>query len=83
MIYLADLEGNGIEIYRDRPMAEWDIHEDGKIIGPTESLDTVGILKSADREEDNYRLPNGTIVGHVHLSSKDANKSSKNISICI
>jgi len=31
-IYLEDTEGNGIEIYRDRPVSEWDIREDGRII---------------------------------------------------
>ena len=32
-IYLEDLESNGIELYRDKPEAEWDIREDGRIIG--------------------------------------------------
>ena len=29
-------EGNGIELYRDKPVAEWDIREDGRIVGVTE-----------------------------------------------
>ncbi len=29
-LYLEDLEGNGIELYRDKPVAEWDIREDGR-----------------------------------------------------
>ena len=37
-IYLEDLEGNGIELYRDKPVVEWDIREDGRIIGVTEEL---------------------------------------------
>ena len=37
-IYLEDLEGNGIELYRDKPVAEWDIREDGRIVGVTEEL---------------------------------------------
>ena len=35
-IYLDDPEGNGIEIYCDKPVEEWDIREDGRIIGVTE-----------------------------------------------
>ena len=31
-------EGNGIELYRDKPVAEWDIREDGRIVGVTEEL---------------------------------------------
>ena len=34
-IYLEDLEGNGIELYRDKPVTVWDIREDGRIIGVT------------------------------------------------
>ena len=37
-IYLEDLEGNGIELYRDKPVTVWDIREDGRIIGVTEEL---------------------------------------------
>ena len=28
-IYLEDLEGNGIELYRGKPVNKWDIREDG------------------------------------------------------
>ena len=34
-LYLEDLEGNGIELYRDKPVAEWDPREDGRIVGVT------------------------------------------------
>lgn len=37
-LYLEDLEGNGIELYRDKPVSEWDIREDGRIVGVTEDL---------------------------------------------
>ncbi len=44
-IYLEDLEGNGIELYRDKPVAEWDIREDGRIIGVTEELSAQDIYE--------------------------------------
>ena len=37
-LYLEDLEGNGIELYRDKPVAEWDIREDDRIVDVTEEL---------------------------------------------
>ncbi|MGT2754960.1 VOC family protein [Streptococcus ovis] len=72
-IYLDDLEGNGIEIYRDKAVEEWDIREDGRIIGMTEELDANAILEEAlDDSNTSFKLPEGTIVGHVHLSVKNA-----------
>ncbi len=35
-IYLSDPEGNGIEIYHDKPVEQWDIRDNGQIIGVTE-----------------------------------------------
>ena len=37
-IYLDDPEGNGIEIYCDKPVEEWDIRNDDRIIGETEEI---------------------------------------------
>ena len=44
-IYLEDLEGNGIELYRDKPVTVWDIREDGRIIGVTEELSAQDIYE--------------------------------------
>lgn len=38
-IYLHDPDGNGIEVYRDRPRAEWPYNEDGSVGMVTEPLD--------------------------------------------
>ena len=75
-IYLDDPEGNGIEIYCDKPVEEWDIREDGRIIGVTEELDANGLLAS-NQESDAYYLDKETVIGHVHLSVRDAKDSSK------
>ena len=75
-IYLDDPEGNGIEIYCDKPVEEWDIREDGRIIGVTEELDANGLLAS-NQESDAYYLDKETVIGHVHLSVRDAKASSK------
>lgn len=49
-IYLEEPEGNGIEVYRDRPQQEWDIRSDGRIVGITEEMDAQGVLAAATGE---------------------------------
>jgi catechol 2,3-dioxygenase len=45
-IYLRDPDGNGIELYRDRPREQWPRH-DGGIAMVTEPLDLAGLLAEA------------------------------------
>lgn len=75
-IYLEDTEGNGIEIYRDRPVSEWDIREDGRIIGTTEAMDAEGLYRLATPFEGPYKMPEGSRMGHVHLSVRKSSISS-------
>ena len=75
-IYLEDTEGNGIEIYRDRPVSEWDIKEDGRIIGTTEAMDAEGLYRLATPLEGPYKMPEGSRMGHVHLSVRKSDISS-------
>ena len=75
-LYLEDLEGNGIELYRDKPVATWDIREDGRIIGVTEVLVAQDIYELGERVEP-FILAEGTRMGHIHLSVKDSRKSSQ------
>jgi catechol 2,3-dioxygenase len=42
-IYLHDPDGNGIEIYRDRPREEWP-RRDGALVMTTAPLDLAGLL---------------------------------------
>ena len=75
-LYLEDLEGNGIELYRDKPVSTWDIREDGRIIGVTEALAAQDIYELGERVEP-FILADGTRIGHIHLSVKDSRKSSQ------
>lgn len=68
-LYLTDPEGNGIEVYRDKDMSEWDIREDGEIVGITIEMDADGILAAGDRSRKEF--PEGTKIGHVHLKVVD------------
>ncbi|GAB7010363.1 VOC family protein [Halorubrum trueperi] len=75
-LYLDDPEGNGVEIYRDRPREEWPIGDDGTVRMATEPLDFERVAAAAsDGDRDDLadsadrtdRVPPGTDVGHVHL----------------
>jgi catechol 2,3-dioxygenase len=49
-LYLRDPDGNGIELYWDRPKAEWPVSADGKLSMGTRRLDIEGLLREVDRE---------------------------------
>ena len=70
-LYLEDPEGNGIELYRDKPVADWDIREDGRIIGVTEELSAQEIYDMG-RKMNPFVIASGTRMGHIHLSVKDS-----------
>ena len=46
-IYLRDPDGNGIELYRDRPEGEWPRDPDGSIAMHTRPLDLEALLSEA------------------------------------
>jgi catechol 2,3-dioxygenase len=68
-IYLSDPEGNGIEIYRDRPRSEWPLR-DGAIRMATDRLDLHALLAEA-RPGRYAGMPTGTGMGHIHLRVGD------------
>ena len=74
-LYLEDPEGNGIELYRDKPVAEWDIREDGRIIGVTEELSAQEIYEMG-RKVEPFQIASATRMGHVHLSVRDSRVAS-------
>ncbi len=69
-LYLNDPEGNGIELYRDRPREEWPIR-DGVLQMDTLPLDLDGVLGELRRDEAESGMPDGTRIGHVHLNVGD------------
>ena len=74
-LYLEDPEGNGIELYRDKPVADWDIREDGCIIGVTEELSAQEIYDMG-RKVDPFVIAPDTRMGHIHLSVKDSQSAT-------
>ena len=70
-IYLPDPDGNGLEIYRDRPRAQWPF-ANGQLQMVTDPLDVAGILAElAGQDEPWSGLPPETILGHIHLHVAD------------
>jgi catechol 2,3-dioxygenase len=65
-LYLNDPEGNGIEIYRDRPREDWPRAE-GELQMATLPLDVEGVLATAPTGEVGEGMAEGTTLGHVHL----------------
>jgi catechol 2,3-dioxygenase len=67
-IYLPDPDGNGIEIYRDRPREEWQYGPDGMLQMATDPLDVDGVLAEAAADSDPWPgLHRDTVLGHMHL----------------
>lgn len=69
-LYLADPEGNGIEIYRDRRPDEWTYLADGTVQMATERLDLQALYDSAPRQRF-AGMAEGTAIGHIHLQVGD------------
>ena len=79
-LYLADPDGNGIEVYRDRPRTEWPYVGDTLAMGAN-PLDLDALLAEssglprqssplylgATAGGDAAGLAHGTAIGHVHL----------------
>jgi catechol 2,3-dioxygenase len=65
--YLDDPEGNGVEVYNDRPPERWQ-RQDGLIVMNTKQLDIEAIVREVDRPASAYpSAPEGLRIGHVHL----------------
>lgn len=69
--YLTDPEGNGIEVYADRPPESWCWH--GKTIAmSTARLDTHALLQAVPADAPAYAAaPAALRIGHVHLRVGD------------
>ncbi|MEC5425525.1 VOC family protein [Virgibacillus sp. C22-A2] len=73
-LYLSDPDGNGIEVYRDRPSSEWDWSDD-QVAMATEQLDGEGLLAESNQEWNG--LPSDTVMGHIHLHVADLEKTEE------
>ena len=51
-IYLLDPDGNGVELYADKPEDKWPIDSEGHLQMTTKHLDLLGLLSELDDEEE-------------------------------
>lgn len=68
-VYLQDPDGLGIEVYRDRPRADWQ-RIGQELMMATDPLDFPAIVASAAGEPWTG-MPPGTVMGHLHLHVGD------------
>jgi len=76
-IYLDDPEGNGVEVYCDRPASSWR-WQDNMVAMVTEALDVDAIMQELDEATPPYETaPEGLRVGHIHLHVGDVEKAEE------
>lgn len=68
-VYLADPDGNGLELYCDRPRDDWQWHGD-QVAMATDPLDVEGVLAAAP-DDPWAGIDPDTDIGHVHLHVSD------------
>jgi catechol 2,3-dioxygenase len=73
-LYFDDPEGNGIEVYADRPRSEWR-YPNGRIDIGTVQLDFERLLGIA--EKSHPKFSDGTVLGHMHLNVADLDRSQR------
>jgi len=73
-LYFDDPEGNGIEVYADRPRGEWR-YPNGRIDIGTVHLDFERLLGIADKPMPKFS--DATVLGHMHLSVADLDRSQR------
>jgi catechol 2,3-dioxygenase len=65
-IYMADPDGNGVELYVDRPRPQWPV-KNGLLSAASNSLDIQDLLEESGRGPLMPEAPAGTDIGHIHL----------------
>ncbi|MFF5397120.1 VOC family protein [Peribacillus butanolivorans] len=73
-LYITDPDGNGIEVYWDRPSSDW-TWSNGEVAMGTDPLDGNSLLAESDAEWNG--LPAGTLMGHIHLHVADLRKTEE------
>jgi catechol 2,3-dioxygenase len=70
-LYLADPDGNGLELYRDRPRESWPM-AGAQVNMVTKPLDVELLLSEAQADAEPWNgIATGTDIGHVHLHISD------------
>ena len=71
-LYFDDPEGNGIEVYADRPRSDW-TYPGGRLNIGIDHLDFDRLLRIADNPKKKFS--SDTVLGHMHLNVADLDSS--------
>ena len=74
-LYFDDPDGNGIEVYADRPRTTWPVR-DGIVHFTGDPIDFEDLFATmGDGDSIWHGMPAGTAIGHVHLRVSDVERS--------
>jgi catechol 2,3-dioxygenase len=74
-LYVSDPDGNGLELYRDRPRSTWQWNN-GNVKMASDPVDISGLVAEGESIGDAWDvLPAGTRVGHIHLQIGDVKQA--------
>src|SRR2546421_2169726 len=72
-LYLSDPEGNGIEVYADRPASDW-TWQDGQVGMGLDPLDIEGLMRDGKGVLDGF--PADSRLGHMHLTVGEVGRAA-------
>jgi catechol 2,3-dioxygenase len=75
-IYLSDPDGNGVEMYADRPRSQWR-WQNGQVAMVTTPLDLENLLASIGARPATTTPPLQADLGHIHLSVNDLSATER------
>lgn len=75
-LYLRDPDSNGVEVYRDKNRSEWKRTGEFHVEMSTERLDLDQLYRDADNF-GSWRMPEKTVIGHVHLHVSNLSMAKK------
>lgn len=78
-LYIDDPDGNGVELYWDRPRDQWPEPKPGERVGMyTAPVDLQNLLAAGEVDDGvPAAAPSGTDIGHVHLQAKDIEETTE------
>ena len=75
-IYLNDADGNGVELYYDRPRSQWPMRQ-GRLQNVTRPLDFHSLLATSGGGPIPPGVPEQTDIGHINLHVADLTEAEE------
>lgn len=76
-LYLPDIDGNGLELYRDRPRESWPM-TNGQVAMSNAPIDVEALLQEGAHAQETWQgIDAGTDIGHIHLHVGDLKRAEE------